>query len=541
MAGRNLFAEASQPKGRNLFEDQSAQQSAATAQPVSPAQEEQGFFGGVTEDLAARNKAIQETMAAQRRGDIGSLQGTVQAFGQVAGGGIDVLGQGLSAAGRGISAITPEVIKQPIIETAGEAYDYIAESGIGKSAIDALKGGVEKYSGWKAENPNAAKTLESAVNIAAVVSPLKVGDVLKFSTETAKTLTTPSAKKYLAEAAPTIEGLKSASRGVYKEIDDLGVTLNPGSVTGLSNELGSVAKREGFNRKIHPKVSAALEEFRKVKNRPQTLTEIDTLRKITNSAAKSLEPEEARLGRMLVEKIDDTLDNLKNANFANPSKADIGAKYKDARQLWRRAKKSELLEDAFEKAKNQASGFENGIRTQFRSILNNSKKSKGFLPEELQAMKEVVRGGTAENITKAIGKLGFSEGQSTSMLLGSLGVAGGAAIGGAPGAVAVPLIGQMSKTLAQKLTRNKAAGADLIIRAGKDGKEITKAYLKATKPGERSAAELTELLLRPGIGLEKVKAMLPAATKEQKKIIGDALYFAAFINSQKEDEAEEQQ
>ena len=154
-------------------------------------------------------------------------------------------------------------------------------------------------------------------------------------------------------------------------------------------------------------------------------------------------------------------------------------------------------------------------------------------------MKEVVKGGPAENIAKALGKLGFSEGQSTSMLLGSLGVAGGAAVGGAPGAVAVPLIGQMSKTLAQKLTRNKAAGADMIVRAGKDGREITKAYLKATKPGERSAAELTELLLRPGVGLEKVKAMLPSATKEQKKLIGDALYFAAFINSQKENEEEQ--
>jgi len=134
---------------------------------------EPSFFDNLSTDLAERNKAIQETMAAERAGEIGKLEGTVQAFGQVAGGGIDVIGEGLAAAGRGVAAITPEFIKQPIIETAKEAFDYIEKSDIGGAAIDAIKGGVETYQEWAAENQQDAKTLGSAVNIGMVMVPLK--------------------------------------------------------------------------------------------------------------------------------------------------------------------------------------------------------------------------------------------------------------------------------------------------------------------------------------------------------------------------------
>jgi hypothetical protein len=512
-----------------------------------------GFIDTVSADLAARNKAIQETMAAERAGEIGSIQGATQAFGQVAGGAIDVLGEGLAAAGRGAAAITPEFIKQPIIETANEAFKFIEESDIGSAAIDAIKGGVETYNEWAEENPNAAKTLGSAVNLGLVLSPVKPGgaaaplekaaaDTVRNTlgtsavANTSKGLRTSSAKKLLEESAPTIEGLKQAARGVYKEIDNLGITINPRSVNRLSNELSSVARREGFNRRIHPKVSAALDEFKSVRKRPQTLSELDVLRKVTNGAARSIDPDEARIGQILLGRIDDSLDNLKSANFTNPAKTDIGGKYRDARQLWRRAKKSELLEEAFEKAKNQASGFENGIRTQFRSILNNKKKLKGFTPEEIKSMQTVVRGGTAENLAKAIGKFGFNEGQASTMLMGSLGVAGGAAIAGAPGAVAVPLIGQVSKTLAQKLTRRNARGADLIVRAGNDGLDVVKSYLKAVPAKERSSQELTELLLRPNISLEVLKKQIPKLPKESKKLATDALFFTSFMKAQTEDD-----
>ena len=122
--------------------------------------------------------------------------------------------------------------------------------------------------------------------------------------------------KLLSEAAPTIEGLKTAARGVYNELDNIGITINPRSVNRLSNELKSVARKEGFNKRIHPKVSAVLDEFESIRNNPQTLTEIDTLRKVAQGAASSIEPSEARIGSILIERIDDSLDNLKKIKLS---------------------------------------------------------------------------------------------------------------------------------------------------------------------------------------------------------------------------------
>lgn len=351
-----------------------------------------------------------------------------------------------------------------------------------------------------------------------------------FAKESAKLLISKGAKTLLKEAAPTIQGLKDAARGVYKEIDNLGVTINPRGTSRLSRELGGLVRKEGFNSTIHPKVNAALKEFKAVEGTKQSLSEIDILRRVANSAAKSIEPDEKRLGKIMIDKIDDFLDTAGKGELSRTDR-NIGAKYKDARQLWRRAKKSELIEEAFSKADLQATGFENGIRTQFRSILNNKNKSKGFTKEELDAMRQVVKGTSLQNVAKMIGRFGFSEGQASNMLMGSAGVAGGAALGGPAGAVAVPIIGQISRNLAAKLTRKGAEGADLVVRAGNSGVEVVKAYIKAIPAKDRTAQELAELLLRPNISLEGLKAAAKSATKNQKRIINDAAFLVNAIKA----------
>ena len=87
-------------------------------------------------------------------------------------------------------------------------------------------------------------------------------------------------------------------------------------------------------------------------------------------------------------------------------------------------------------------------------------------------------------------------------------IGGGAAFAlfGAPGAVAVPVIGQVSKGLAQKLTKNNARLADQVVRAGNNAELITKAYLNNVPKAQRSALELSELLTRNQIDLNTVRS-----------------------------------
>ena len=76
--------------------------------------------------------------------------------------------------------------------------------------------------------------------------------------------------------------------------------------------------------------------------------------------------------------------------------------------------------------------------------------------------------------------------------------------GTAGAAVPVPIIGAVSRSLAEKLTLNNARFADQVIRAGKNARKITAAYLDNTAPKARSAEELSQLLIRQDIDLNKL-------------------------------------
>ena len=329
---------------------------------------------------------------------------------------------------------------------------------------------------------------------------------------------TVAANKMLRDAAPTIPQLKDAARAIYSTLDDSGVSVMQPEIGKLAQNIAGTAKREGFNARIHPKVAAALDEISVSSDKNMTLTELDTMRRVARAAARSIDPDEARLGSIVVGKIDDFLNDLPETAIIRGSEENVGPLFKQARGIWQRAKKSEMIADAVEKSKNQASGFENGLRVQFRSILNNKKKMQGFTAQEIDAMQKVVRGGGAENTLKFLGKFGFTEGQATSMIGSSIGVAGGAAAAGPLGAVAVPLIGQLSKNLAQRLTRSNAEFADQIVRAGRDGKAIAFAYLRNTPKNKRSVAELTELLMRPGVNIDTIKPI-------KNPLINDAAFY----------------
>jgi len=444
---------------------------------------------------------------------------------------------------QGLAPFISGAVAEPIAGLAGiaQSINPFAEQGAGARAVEQVRGaltvqpttkrGMEKAeSAAKAIEPiarglEAAETFlgdeafeatgSPALAAAATSIPTAMLEVLgvasmkgtvKGAGRAKELADTAYARRAKVEAAPTIEQLKDTSRAVYKELDQSGVMLREKPYRGLMNKINNEMKAGGFDKDLAPKTAAVLRRLQEEAGKPLSLTEVDNLRKLSQNAASALEPADARLGGIIVEHIDDFLDRVTPTAFESGKVAtsEIGPKYRIARELWGRARRSELINDAFEKAKNQASGFENGIVTQFRSILNNKKKARFFRPQEVSAMQDVVRGTTPTNIAKLIGRLGFSEGHATNIIGGSLGVAGGAAIAGAPGAVAVPLIGQMSRKLAQRLTRKGAEFADIVVRAGNDADRISKAYLQKTPRNMRSSAELSELLMRKDIALDKL-------------------------------------
>ena len=117
------------------------------------------------------------------------------------------------------------------------------------------------------------------------------------------------------------------------------------------------------------------------------------------------------------------------------------------------------------KASNTASGLENGLRIQFRKILDSKRNSRNFSKKEKAAMERVVQGDFTANTLKKIGGLSFGSGQQRSPLTALGGIAVGGEIAGGFGAIAAPVIGRISQGFAANRTK-KAANIARALVAG---------------------------------------------------------------------------
>lgn len=322
--------------------------------------------------------------------------------------------------------------------------------------------------------------------------------------------------KLIGEAAPSIDTLKSTASNVFTEIDNLGATIKPGAFQELSGGLGRTLTKEGMDPLIHPKASAAFGAMQRTLDEagevPVNLQKLETLRKVSVDAAADATAQgalsDARLANIMVDQIDSFMDAAgeRALNFPQGTPQNVGKAYKVARKLWGQAKRSELLQDAIEVAREgqQASGFENGIRIKFRQILNNKRQKRFFSPEEKEFMRRVTKGKGGAQLFKFLGKTGIDL-TSPRGVLGSFasGTAGNF-FAGPIGAVAVPVFGTVSAKVAEILTLNNAKLADAVVRAGRDARRITAEFLQNTPKKLQTPEALGELFLISGARLDDV-------------------------------------
>jgi len=344
--------------------------------------------------------------------------------------------------------------------------------------------------------------------------------VIKAGSRTKQAAKSREVRRAVVEAAPDIDQIKDASRAVYKELDNSGVAVKSVAMKSLVKKIEKKLQKEGLDRDLTPDSFALVRRLNEEIGK-KSLSDVDTIRQVAQSAADATKLSDARLGAIAIDEIDSFLDSASPSSFikGNVPTSEIGPKYKVARALWGRARRSEIINEAFEKASLQASGFENGLVVQFRQILANPKRRRFFKAEEINAMKDVVKGTTTANIAKLVGRFGFSEGHATNIVGGAIGSAAGATAFGPVGGVVIPAIGQVSRKLAQKLTLRGAKFADAVIRAGDNAEDIARAYLSNVNKAARSAEELSELLVRSDLSLD-------AAIASNNKLIREAAEIA---------------
>jgi len=128
-------------------------------------------------------------------------------------------------------------------------------------------------------------------------------------------------------------------------------------------------------------------------------------------------------------------------------------------------------------------------------------------------MRGVIQGDKLTAAAKFIGTMGFGSGGGANNLIPLIAASGAAALN--PVALAGPAVaGSIARRIAHSRSLNKTKLVDKVILAGKDGREVAKAYLTIVPKARRSAADLADLLSDPDIDLNTLKGMANETLKE---------------------------
>ena len=406
---------------------------------------------GITVDpLTAQGAADQEALAQALRPFVEKVRVPLAGLGGVA---ELVTGQGIEQAA--------ETVVRAQEEGVGPTFaGRLAEEGappIVSALVEAVPTGIAAVLGVK--GPGAVRLRgPAAVRRAGETAEAASARITQATDKVVATL------KKQAEP-PSVEKLFESGSAAFRKADEAGVRIKPGSSEGFAERLSARFVEEGLDPILHPKSTQALKRIVEDTQGGLSFKQIETLRRIAKDAAASIERPDARFGRQIIDEIDDyiaQLDGPQATGNVQLAQRSITA----ARDFWARARKGEILEGLIDRAGIRAgqfsgSGFENAIRTEFRSLALSEKRLRGFSQAEKAAIRRVAEGDTIANALRFVGKFAPRGVISTAITAG-----GGAAIGGPLGAILLTAGAEAARFAATKATKGAAQRAAEIARTG---------------------------------------------------------------------------
>ncbi|GAB5447171.1 hypothetical protein [Gymnodinialimonas sp.] len=238
-----------------------------------------------------------------------------------------------------------------------------------------------------------------------------------------------------AATAPTVAELRETANRLYADAHEIGGVIPAQQIGQMATRMREVMRTEGFDADLHPRVAAALERVtRQAGDTP--FSEMEILRRVIGAAGNSLEPDERRLAAQLVDLLDDEIDGLP-----------VSGAIREARDAWGRVRRMEAVEGAIERA-SLTDNFTQGLRAQFRQMLRNPRRLRGYSEAEIDAIRRVANGTAPENGLRQLSRI-----MSPASISGSV-LTGGAFVGGAgPASLAIPATGLLSGRMAGDMTR----------------------------------------------------------------------------------------
>lgn len=292
-------------------------------------------------------------------------------------------------------------------------------------------------------------------------------------------------------AIPTSDVLKSRAGALYDAARSSGIEAPQSGTIKLSDDMFQIARDEGLISptgriaESYPKIKSIISTLDDYSRGTMTVPQMQATRRTLQDAAASADAGERRVGVEMLRKFDE---------FASGVAPDLS----DASQLYRSAKKGEMIDTAIELAGNRAgqfsgSGFENALRTEFRNLNGQIIKGilKGVSDDEAAAIAKVANGGPISNAARWLGKFAPSGVVSAGLSGGVPFMVGNAVAGPAAGAAAAA--GTMGlalggRGLATNIAQKNAEIASALMRSG--GKGVPLAATPKIDMGQQVAQAL---------------------------------------------------
>jgi muramidase (phage lysozyme) len=271
-----------------------------------------------------------------------------------------------------------------------------------------------------------------------------------------------------ATAVATAPELKAAARAGFESAPIKDLEVAPRAISEFGQGLRAKLNAAGIDENLAPKTFGVLSKVESVPADAAAVTgaNLQSLRRTFQMAAGTPDKTERMAASKAIEAIDELIPNIAAKDILSGDPKAAAQAWATARGNYAAAMRSDEIAKAVIKAQRQAesagsgANIDNATRQNFKAILNNDKRSRGFSADELAAMEQAVRGTTWGNFARLIGKAA-----PTGIVSGALSGGAGLAAGGPAGAILLPLAGLIGKKIGDRSTANQIARLDELVRS----------------------------------------------------------------------------
>lgn len=347
-----------------------------------------------------------------------------------AAGGVAALGIG-DIATAGYNALASAIGAKQIPLPSQQISERLANIGVGKrpetagqritSALSAgITGGGIQPAALKTLTPLAAGQTSSRVLTELAKNPVMQAVAGGSAATAGQTATEAGANPWLSALAamgggivggkfamkkpqiPTTQDIRTAAGNSYQQAEQAGVKFTPTGIENMASDINSTLAKESFHPKLHPRINVAIDEVNQLAEDARqggivSLPRLELTRRLINTASKSLDPDERRLGYMMRNKLDEFVTNAQiGKDILAGDQGGIEA-LKNARKLYSQASKSDTIEELINKASMAEGSFATNLKSQFRRLANREASMRFFTKPEQDAIRQIAKGTMTDN------------------------------------------------------------------------------------------------------------------------------------------------